>query len=262
VTASLAVAACGSSNNKPKGDGGGGSTGGLVLTPTADGFFDDHTNSGVIGAWYAYGDWYSDSAVAGMGPCAMGGGQTVAANCSTFTTPVPGQPFATGGPSGNALCASGQAAVVLNMDYSDFYGAGIGFDFNNAGLDGGTGKMAYDPTAHGFTGISFDIDVPPGNNLRVEFPTTAMTGITDKYSAWWNTAQGTANTSPVKTGTNSFTWSDIKPPAYSAMTSAGIAMWPAFDPTKILSIQFHVVTNTSTPVSFGFCISNLTLLHP
>jgi hypothetical protein len=36
---------------------------------------------------------------------------------------------------------------------------------------------------------------------------------------------------------------------------------PAFDPTKLLSIRFHVITNNVAPVPFSFCIGNLTLLY-
>jgi hypothetical protein len=33
-----------------------------------------------------------------------------------------------------------------------------------------------------------------------------------------------------------------------------------FDKTKILSMQFHVVTNTSSSIPFTYCISNLQAL--
>ena len=35
----------------------------------------------------------------------------------------------------------------------------------------------------------------------------------------------------------------------------------AFDPTKILSVQFHVVTNTSSTIPFNYCISKVKALH-
>ena len=39
-----------------------------------------------------------------------------------------------------------------------------------------------------------------------------------------------------------------------------LANAPLFDATKILSIQFHVVTNTMSAVPFNYCISNLRAL--
>jgi hypothetical protein len=35
---------------------------------------------------------------------------------------------------------------------------------------------------------------------------------------------------------------------------------PPFDPTKLEMISFHVVSNTSAPTSYSFCINNVMLL--
>lgn len=244
--AALAFAAtnigCGSST--PPGGGGGGT----LLKPSADGFFDGST-LGVLGAWYSYGDWYNPAP--GMGDCFTKGPFT-AEQCSAITSPVPGEPFTN---VDGAMCTTGTAAKVLDMNYSAIWGAGIGFDLNNAGTDdGGTGvKGTWDATAHGVTGFSFHIDTPPtGGQMRVEFPTAAVVGTTDINSAYWGGE--TANLSPfTKPGDFSFHWKDVGGPMY-------LTPHTPFDNTKILSMQFHVVTNTSSSIPFMYCITNLKAL--
>jgi hypothetical protein len=259
----LAAGACGS---KSGGGGGGGSS--IAILPTDTGYVDGTNEAGVIGPWYAYGDGYDNSAVAGQGPCQTNGHTS----CSMFTTPTPGQPFPPSDIATGKMCTAGTAAQVVAatmganagmLDYGNIYGAAIALDLNAPPNDGGTDtsglKMSYDVTSTAghpaITGVSFDIDTPPTNALRVEFPTNAMPGGTanpgsgtDNNAAWWGGA--TANTSPVKAGTNTFTWDDVGGPMY-------ISNPPAFDKTKITSIKFHVVTNGTAAVPFMFCISNL-----
>jgi hypothetical protein len=248
------LANIGCKSDSPKGEGG--VAGGIALTPSADGFYDGTNDAGILGAWYSYGDWYAGMpAMGGAGDCPTKGMFT-AAQCSVIESPIPGQPFVNTG----KLCTKGTAAKVI-MDstgataYSAVWGTGIGFDMNNAGTDdGGTGvKGTWSAPEHGVTGFSFTIESPPvGGQMRVEFPTNAVPGGTDINSAYWGGAS--MNLSPFTTaGTHSFHWKDVGGPMY--LTGA-----PAFDNTKILSMQFHVVTNTSSTVPFDYCISNLTAL--
>jgi len=239
---------CGSSK------GGGGK--GIPLVASDIGFFDGSNEAGVLGAWYSYGDWYNPAP--GAGDCAVMGMFT-ADQCSQITTPVPGQPFTNAGDG--KMCTKGTAAKVIADStgataYSAIWGAGIGFDLNNGGTDdGGTGmKAAWDATAHMVTGFSFNIDSPPvGGQMRVEFPTNAATGVTDINSAYWGGE--TMNLSPfTKAGTWSFHWADVGGPMY-------LTPHMAFDKTKIISMQFHVVTNTSSAIPYTFCISNLRALQ-
>jgi hypothetical protein len=256
----LAVAAaaslgCSSSPANPDGSGGGN---GVLLMPSADGFLDGTNAVGIKGAWYSYGDWYGGTpAMAGQGDCPVKGGFTVD-QCSSITMPAPGQPFTN---TGGSMCTTGTVAKVImsatatSPDYSDIWGAGVGFDMNNAGTDdGGTGgKLPYDATAAGVTGFSFHIDMPPtGGQMRVEFPTAAAIGTTDINSAYWGGA--TANLSPfTKGGDYTVKFSEVGGPMY--LTSP-----MPFDPTKILSMQFHVVSNTSSTIPFNYCISNVKAL--
>lgn len=219
------------------GSGGGATEQGVTLAVNATGGIDMDATLGIQGAWYAYGDMV-DCAAAGHDP----------ATCSMITMPA-GPTYAFSGVTGNKLCTTGTAAKVLNgtsgaADYTSMFGTGIGLDLNNAG--GANGKMPYNATGK-VTGISFDIDMVPLGGLRVELPTPATT----QGAAYWG---GKANnTSPVKAGHNSFKWADVTGPMY-------LATPPAFDPTMILSVQFHIPTNTSAAIPFSYCVSNLKLL--
>ena len=242
---------CGSS---PGGSSGGG---GDPLTPSDMGFFDGTNKAGILGAWYSYGDWWGGTpTMSGGGDCPAAG--FTQAECSDIQTPMPGAPFTN---TGGSMCTTGTVAKVANMPgtttpaYSAIWGAGIGFDMNNGGTDdGGTGvKQAWDANAAGVTGFSFHIDMPPtGGQMRVEFPTNAMPTVTDINAAYWGGA--TTDLSPfTKGGDYSFKLSEVGGPHYATNP-------PAFDPTKILSMQFHVVANTSSTVPFMYCISNLKTL--
>src|SRR5215831_14857999 len=263
VTTAGTNAGCGSSKGSGGSggaDGGAGTGGSIPLTPSDTGFFDGSNAAGILGAWYSYGDWYNPTAA--MGDCAIKGGFT-ADQCSSIASPIPGTPFMK---TANGMCTNGTVAKVVSMagsttpDYSDIWGAGIGFDLNNAGTDdGGTGgKLPFDATLvtatkMAITGFSFHIDTPPtGGQMRVEFPTNKVPGTTDINSAYWGGA--TANLSPfTKGGDVSFHFKDVGGPMY--LTSP-----TPFDPTMILSMQFHVVSNTSSTIPFMYCISNLKAL--
>jgi len=177
------------------------------------------------------------------------------AQCSMITAPIPGEPFT---PTADGkMCTSGVAAQGIRdatgtPAYSAILGAGIGFYFNEASTSGAI--LPWDATAHGVTGIGFTIDMPPvGGQMRVEFPTSAAPGVTDRYPAYWGGAG--ANLSPfTKAGDYQVKFTDVGGPMY--LTSP-----TPFDPTKILSVQFHVVTNTSSTIPFSYCVSNVKALH-
>ena len=227
-------------------------SGGIKLVPSDMGFFDGSNDAGILGAWYSYGDWYNPAA--GAGDCAVLG-MFSAAQCSQITSPIPGDPYLNAGDG--KMCTTGTAAKVI-MDstgataYSAIWGAGIGFDLNNGGTDdGGTGaKLAWDAAMNKVTGFRFTIDTPPiGGQMRVEFPTNAAVGVTDINSAYWGGE--TMNLSPfTKAGTYEFHWADVGGPMY-------LTPHMAFDKTKIVSMQFHVVTNTSSAIDFNYCIHDL-----
>jgi hypothetical protein len=212
------------------------------------------TNSvGINGAWYGYGDsWGTNGAP--PGDCENKGNHTTA-QCSTITFPLPAMnvdggftasPFTQTTPG--TMCLSGTAAKVIGSppDYSNIFGIGIGLDFNN---QGGV-KMPYAATTNKVTGFSFHLAGVPTGGIRVEFPTSdtaamgqdsyAITAMTDgDYTADLSTMSGDLHKLSL-----SFT------PAPSGQ--------PMFNANNLLSIQFHVVTNTTATVSVAnLCVSNL-----
>jgi hypothetical protein len=260
--AALCAGAC-SSSSHPAAEGGAGGVTGQALTPTATGFVDDRTNSGVVGAWYSYGD--------GAGPganttsvdfadsdCSKGG--FTVDQCSQIVTPTPGMPFAPDTTTG-AMCTNGTAAKVLMAvggtaaDYSHLWGAGIGLDLNNLGGDSGVAKGVYDLTK--YTGIGFDFTgtVIPAGKMRVNFPFTGEHGTDSPY---WDGA--TMASSPLSTGLHvTIHWADVGGPMYLAGQKPPVTA-PAFDPTMVSAIQFQVFTNITASVPYQFCVNNLTLL--
>ncbi|HEY6476535.1 MAG TPA: hypothetical protein VI456_08115 [Polyangia bacterium] len=241
--------------------GKGGSSGGnFLLLPDSVGDV-VKPGAGILGAWYSSTD--STPKSTGSGSCV----RNQATACSVFATTSPAQGGAFG-PSDSPItvgrmCASGTVAQVVadaatgaSPDYSGIWGAVIGLGLNGTGF-GSTGSTsnAYDPTAHGIVGVSFDIDMVPYANsslaFRVEFPTAAVPGTTDLDAAYWNGA--TSNGSPVTAGQNIILWSNVLGPMYELSA-------PPFDPTQLLAVQFHVIGSPVGPVPFNFCISNLTAL--
>lgn len=232
------------------GSGGGGGAPMGVLMPDMNGFMNG-TVDGVLGAWYSYGDSYNTSNANNLGDCQTAGFPI--SDCSVATSPLFGATFTN---TGGKMCLSGTAAVVMNANYSAIWGLGIGFDFNNAGVGdagasaGNGNKLPWNATTYGVTGFKFDISgVPVGGNMRAEFP---FKGETPNDAPYWMGASN--NLSPITAdGTYSFKWTDVTGPMYATNP-------PAFDPTMIISAQFHVVTNTkgTIPVD-NLCVSNVTL---
>jgi hypothetical protein len=264
------TAGCASSPSKASDGGGNGDASGamgVALVADPSGFVGLAGSTNIEGPWYAYGDQIGMDGTTATGDCeiahATPGGGHPAAECSMIATP----PFGKFDNTNSVMCTSGTVAVVpmitgtTTADYDWVWGAGIGLDFNNVGGDGGV-KMPYNATANGVTGISFDwvdmtgapINPPIGGAIRVEFPTPTST----LTAAYWNGGVAGMANSPVKKGHNEFRWAAVGGPSYY-MAKFGSAP-PPFDPTKIISIQFHVPTNTTSSVAYSFCIANLTAL--
>jgi hypothetical protein len=247
------------------GGGGGGSGGtlatvaGVEITPDATGFvMGSAANKMIQGSWYGYGDHYGTTG-APPGDCETKGMHPATA-CSVITSPTLPAPVA---PATNAgfpnvsgkMCATGTAAMVVAgaagaLDYDNVWGAGIALDLNNSG-GANAAKLPYDAVANGVKGFSFVFEnrltpAPVTFSMRVEFPTMPAPA-----AAFW--AGNLDQPSPVMPGLNVVHWADVKGPFYNAAA-------PAFDPTKIMSIQFHIYTGGGGARPFNFCISNLKAL--
>jgi hypothetical protein len=279
----------GSGGAGASGGTGGTGTGNVTLIPSSTGWVDkmDVGNDvGVQGSWYPYGDQYGDGP--GDAKC-IKIGQHMPSECAQIITPEP--PPMTGYPNTNGemhtegtveqvlACVPGSPAVVMmtsgcpTFDYSNMWGAGIGFDLNaNKGKPEGDGaKKMWNPADFGVIGVSFEIDVVPLPGLRVEFPmllqdADAMAdglpagSTTDDHSAgapYWG-AQKKGDKmypgSPVMPGKNTimFNPTDIQ--------AANLAAY-AYDPARMLGIQFHVPTNSSAGGTYSFTVKNLTFIR-
>ena len=222
---------------------------GVTITPGPTGLVLGSSNVlGVQGSWYAYSDGMGADGSTATGICEAGGGHAVA-QCSTVTTPAVGSFLNTGG----MMCTSGKVAVVIAgvndlPDYGHITGAGIGLDLNNSG-GAVPVRGVFNATAKHVTGVAFDLDIVALPGLRVEFP-TPTTDATSVGAAYWGATSAFPG-SPVVAGTNVIRWADVRIPS---------AVAPAFDPTMIESVLFHVPTTVTAAGPYSFCVSNLRLL--
>jgi hypothetical protein len=259
----------------------GGSSSGCMLETLANGptgYVAPDMVTNIVGAWYGYGDMWGPNG-APPGNCQTIG-MFMDSQCSTITFPLPGMPsdagpdagyvatFPPGGgpgaPSGaptGAQCLSGTAAKVLacntgvagcsGSDYSDIFGIGIGLDFNNMGGN----KQPFNATMNNVTGFEFDITGVPAGGVRVEFPTVDTSGGTTQYEAYAKaiTKDGHYRIDLSTSTTDTYAIGDK---IYTAPTGQ-----PSFDPTKLLSIQFHVPTATGGAVMVPLmCVNNLSAI--
>jgi hypothetical protein len=256
--------------------GGSGGTGGgvgsqyLYLPSTSTGFVDDPT-SGVIGAWFAYGDGVG--ANAGVGDagtdngdsdCVSKGGFPASA-CTQIASPTPGMPFPPTDPISSQQCTSGIAAQVMNKngspDYSDLWGGGIGLDFNNPGGDAGV-AAPLDLSAYAGVAFDFSADILPNKSMRVNFPFLGMHG---QDSPYWG---GATMAYSGLTGTTAspqhveVKWADIGGPLYLTQQTPAVdvTQFP-FNPTTVNAIQFQVFTNAQATTPYSFCVANLALIR-
>jgi hypothetical protein len=248
------------------GGGSGGGTGGGIpsgvsLKPSADGFVQDSV-SGVVGAWYVYGDSIGPNlgpANADFEDSACGAAGFTMDQCSKIAAPAPGQSFMPTDLATGEMCTSGTAALVIadasgNLNYSAIFGAGIGFNFNSPGGDAGAVGY-FDMTP--FTGISFDFSgsAIASQMIRVNLPFKNQHANNAPY------LQGaTQNFTSLSNGQHVvFHWSDIGGPMYLTTQTPPISP-PAFDKTMVQAIQFQVFSNAAAAIPYSFCVSNLTLL--
>jgi hypothetical protein len=236
--------------------GSGGTSGGgslTALTPDMTGYVMAPAAIGIMGAWYGYGDGAGSDGTTATGDCEKAGHPVTA--CSSITTPMFGS-FPPSPPTSSKMCTTGTVEKVIDIvgmagmaDYTAMWGSGIGLDLNNGGGANAV-KMPYNATAAGVLGFAFDIDAVPLTGIRVEFPTPS-TGTT---AAIYKPGDSTTNfASPLVAGHNEIRWADIMAPSYVMNATA-------FDPTMIVSVQFHVPSSTSASANYTFCIDNFSAI--
>jgi len=269
LIACLAVAAFGCSSSSGGGSGGtgmtgsGGSTGGggtsgggTTLVPDDTGYVMD-ADTGIMGAWYIYGDGIG---MTGMPPgdC-QAKGMHMDSECSTVmyaaTATLAGAGFPQDTPG--KMCIKGNGAKVINLmgapDYSNIFGIGMGLDFNNSG----SMKNTFDLTAKKITAFKFTLSGVPMGNLRVEFPTTETEAAGhDSYFAMKAVKDGDFT---VSMAPDSLAGTSMNPDLAPSFNQGAGVTQPDFDPAHVLGVQFHIPTNVTAAVSVTeFCISNLT----
>jgi hypothetical protein len=125
------------------------------------------------------------------------------------------------------------------------FGIGIGVDLNNSG----TAKLPYNATMYNIVAFSFHISgIPAGVTVGVQFPIPA----TDMSGDAWE-LNVSADGDYVAELNTMATAQSLKP----SFTMTG---QPAFDPSMIESVQFHIATNITAaiavPDSARLCVSN------
>jgi hypothetical protein len=110
---------------------------------------------------------------------------------------------------------------------------------------------SYDAERYGVTGFAFDIDSEPapGAELQVEVSTLKTLG----KAAYWGGSDFEGR-SPVHAGHNEFRWNDVGGPWW-------VPDPPMFEWRDLMTLTFLVPSNRNHPVSYRFCIKNLTALR-
>jgi hypothetical protein len=218
---------------------GGAACPGVAIVPDSNGLVAMGSNPlGIAGSWYAYYDC-SDYMYFNAGTPMPG------VNCSNVTAPSPLSPFtptsapqAAGG-APTKMCTSGTTVAASNFQLQ--WGAGIGLDLNNPG---GT-KMdfnAIDAGAVPLKGFCFVLSGARIPEIRVDLPSDQ--GITDN---WYFEAV-------IKAGVYSILFTDTALRQRNPTSTA-------FDPGKLMSIQFEIPASATAPIPWDFCIDELTAIQ-
>jgi len=131
--------------------------------------------------------------------------------------------------SGSEVCVSGEVGQVVEGDYT-VYGAGVGFNFAD--------EAAYDATANGVSGVSFNIStLPAATDTRIIFTTAAGDHCMVLASA------GAQTVSFAQTTLDCWETGGAKP------AEAGI-----------ISVKWQVTTNATSTHAFDFCITDFAVV--
>ena len=147
-------------------------------------------------------------------------------NCSTVTQP-PAMSFPN---TGGKLCTSGTTSTAANA-----WGAGIGLELNDA-----SGQQPYDTVAHGVKGFCFTLSgatIPAG--LRVAFTTQS-----NQDNPWFSAVSTPGQHSVL----------------FSQIAQASWEKTMAWEPTKVMLVQFQIPASTTAALPWDFCIEGFTAI--
>jgi hypothetical protein len=149
-------------------------------------------------------------------------------NCATVTTP-PANSFPN---TGGKMCTSGMTSSATGA-----WGAGVALELND-----GPPQMPYDTTAHSVNGFCFALSgsTIPSTTIRVAFPTQ-----NNNDNAYFE-----AVSTP---GQHTVLFSDTAQGSWVTQKSA-------WEPTKVMLIQFQIPSSPTAPVPWDFCIEGLTAI--
>jgi hypothetical protein len=147
-------------------------------------------------------------------------------DCATVTSP----PAASFPNVGGNMCTSGHTSTATGA-----WGAGIGLELND-----GPPQQPYDTTAHGILGFCFVLTGPtiPSTTIRVAFPTQD-----NNDNAYFE-----AVSTP---GEHTVLFSNIAQGSWVTTPSA-------WEPTKVMLVQFQIPSSTAASVDWDFCIEGFT----
>jgi hypothetical protein len=249
----------------------------IPLLPDATGWIDSSSlcdGIGVQGSWFVFGDQYGDASC-------LDPGNHMPSECAVILQPDPkGTIFPnmngfmqTAGTVERILpCPSGlTTSGCPEHDYAHMWGAGIGFDLNADPAELGGAHHVWNAEQFLANGIEFTIQGMPMPGLRVEFamaltdaecdaaspplPHGSTTDDLPTGAPYWG-AQSRGDhiypNSPVLAGVNQILWDEIQPPELG---------YYVFDPSRLISVRFHVPPNASSSMAYGFTVSNVTVLR-
>ena len=229
-----------------------GASTGIVLVPDADGHFDGSNAAGVIGHWWATGDYFADDRD-GRAP-ALPERRVPRLGLLPVTTPTPlgrSDPLRTA----RECAPRGLAAQVLRVATAS----------PPSPRSGETSSASTSPIPapdRWSSAAALRCRRARHHRLRVRYRRRSLGrtstrrvrhGGNRENPAYWDGAIN--DLSPITApGHYEMRWAEIGGPTYLGPAA------PPFDPRTLKWIQFHVVSNISAPVPYGFCVSNATLL--
>jgi hypothetical protein len=202
----------------------GGAGGGPVAGPLqfVGGWVDATTNIyGIQGSIYTFKD---------------PGGSVISPDCSTGAACFGGTTTPT-----TKFCVNGTDATVLSGDYTDYWGAAVGFDLN---VPAGGTKTTYPAQSHNVVGFSMNLTNTTYPSDKVQFTYSVYNGSgTDQYCV-----------QALNSGPNYVYFSNTQTLCYST----GGTPFPSSEVNGVVALQWQVSASPDGPVSFNYCIDSLT----
>lgn len=137
------------------------------------------------------------------------------------------------------FCVNGTGAQVLDMMYSTYWGAGVGWNLNQA-----ADSTVPEPTSvAAYGGVTFTLHQAVTSETRI------VVGVVDSAGTKTDYCKS------LTPGENTVLWSELNSTCWDNMGDA-----PDLAMNGVENISFQVPTNTSGPAPFDFCIGGLSFI--